>query len=384
MKLMFLVTSVLFAVVVGGCSAANKGDAVLPIPGMAKSAGGSGDAGAANPSASNSSPATTAGSSVVFNLAEAKPYCVGCHVAGASGAGVWAKADGTEADWKAFAATAKNSVQADRMPSGGMTADAKAKFIGYLDSLLGVAPGGAASTGGGSTTAAFTLAEAKLFCVGCHSSTASGTAAAAWNKADGTENDWKTYAATAKASVEAGRMPKGGMSDADKSKFIAYLDSLLGAAANGPYTFATAKGLCAGCHGATATGVAGLAWNKADGTENDWKLYASTARIVVRNNLMPKPVGSLSAENKTKLLSYLDTLAGTAPVFDFNAAKGLCVHCHYQGQGGRSPRLETVQDWSNNKSDIKSEVEKTSGGMPRGMTLTPDERQALLNYINSL
>jgi cytochrome c553 len=175
-------------------------------------------------------------------------------------------------------------------------------------------------------------------------------------------------------------MPKGGMSATDKTKFIAYLDSLLGSAANGPYTFATAKGLCAGCHGAGATGVAGLAWNKADGTEADWTAYASTARIVVRNNLMPKPVGSLSAENKTKLITYLDTLAGTTPTFDFNSARGLCVHCH--NQGGESPRLETLQDWKNNKGDVQKEV--SDGAMPDRMSLTSVERMALLNFINSL
>ncbi|MEN9826461.1 MAG: hypothetical protein RI953_2206, partial [Pseudomonadota bacterium] len=240
--------------------------------------------------------------------------------------------------------------------------------------------GGATSSGGGTSAGVFTLAEAKPFCVGCHSSTATGAAGAAWNKADGTEADWKAYAATAKASVEAGRMPKGGMSASDKTKFIAYLDSLLGSAANGPYTFATAKAVCAGCHGAGATGLAGLAWNKADGTEADWTAYASTARIVVRNNIMPKPVGSLSAENKTKLITYLDTLAGTTPTFDFNSARGLCVHCH--NQGGESPRLETLQDWQNNYDKILSEVE--DGAMPDNISLTTAERTALLNYIRSI
>jgi mono/diheme cytochrome c family protein len=52
-----------------------------------------------------------------LSLAEAKSWCVGCHSPGGSAANVWSKANGSEQDWRSFAATAKDSVQAKRMPT---------------------------------------------------------------------------------------------------------------------------------------------------------------------------------------------------------------------------------------------------------------------------
>ncbi|MFZ9520613.1 MAG: hypothetical protein ACO3A4_09065, partial [Silvanigrellaceae bacterium] len=134
--------------------------------------------------------------------------------------GAWDKANGTEADWTAFAAAAKNSVQAGRMPPGTMSTDQKTKFIAYLDSLLA-----STNTTTGGTSAAFTLADAKPFCNACH--IAGGSGAGAWDKANGTEADWTAFAATAKDSVQAGRMPIGTMTTDQRTKFIDYLDSLL-------------------------------------------------------------------------------------------------------------------------------------------------------------
>jgi hypothetical protein len=46
------------------------------------------------------------------------------------------------------------------------------------------------------------------------------------------------------------------------------------------------------------------------------------------------------------------------------------------------PYLETLAQWKNNKRDIRDEVEKES--MPQGKVMSTEERQALLEFINTL
>ncbi|NBW81059.1 hypothetical protein EBR21_04825 [bacterium] len=75
-------------------------------------------------------------------------------------------------------------------------------------------------------SAAFTLDEAKQFCVACHSSTSSVAGASVWNKADGGEADWKAFAMKAKFAVESDLMPIPPMSASNKSRFLAFLNSL--------------------------------------------------------------------------------------------------------------------------------------------------------------
>lgn len=72
---------------------------------------------------------------------------------------------------------------------------------------------------------AFTLAEAKPFCVGCHSATGSGKNS--WSTASGSESDWKEVAVQAKAAVVAGNMPTTPISASDKTRLIAYFDKLI-------------------------------------------------------------------------------------------------------------------------------------------------------------
>ncbi|MEY3901665.1 MAG: hypothetical protein RL189_971 [Pseudomonadota bacterium] len=314
------VLSVALLFLVSACGRAKKGDVVLPVPlaqGSAKqSKQGGGDASAQTPNPNDAV--------AVMTLDEAKAKCVACHQPKSSGARVWSTANGTEADWKAVASMLKGSVSADRMPLGAkLPADEKAKFLAYMDQLLGVQPGagnggaggaggagGGAGNGGAAGAVPMTLEQAKAKCVACHQP--GGIGAAPWSSANGTEADWKAFAQPAKNSVVAGRMPLGGMNEAEKASMIAFLDGLLGVVPGTPvapgqvkFTFETARVLCVGCHSAAAPA-----------------------------NVREQP--------------YLETLA----------------------------------QWKNNKRDISDEVAKAS--MPQGKVMSVEERQALLDFIGAL
>ncbi|MFZ9520043.1 MAG: c-type cytochrome [Silvanigrellaceae bacterium] len=153
------------------------------------------------------------------------------------------------------------------------------------------------------------------------------------------------------------------------------------------FTLDEAKAKCASCHQPGGSGAS--VWSKANGTEADWKTFAGSAKLSVNADRMPPPNG-LAGQDKTKMIAFLDKLLGmsagsgtTTPqpvVFNFDNARALCIGCH--AKGGKSPRLETTAQWALNKGEIKSEVQ--SGSMPKGKTLTTEERAALLKYIKSL
>lgn len=65
------------------------------------------------------------------------------------------------------------------------------------------------------------LAEAKSWCVGCHSPGGSG--AEYWSKANGTEKDWKEFASQIRNSVEEGRMPLSKPKGKDKEEWLGVL-----------------------------------------------------------------------------------------------------------------------------------------------------------------
>ncbi len=166
-------------------------------------------------------------------------------------------------------------------------------------------------------------------------------------------------------------------------------------------TLDQAKAKCAACHqpGGSGAGV----WNTANGTEADWKAFAPLAKASVVAGRMPIGI-PLSTDEKTRLIAFLDGLLGITPpaggpgagtggsqpppamtTFNFQTARALCVGCHSAAApaGTReTPYLETQEQWAANKRDIEDEVRK--GSMPRGKTLTAQERTALLDFIRSL
>lgn len=100
----------------------------------------------------------------------------------------------------------------------------RARFVALMDKLLMPAATPSATPGPTAMPAAVTplsLSEAKSWCVGCH--TPGGTAAAVWDKANGSEQDWKNYAAAAKASVQAGRMPSSKLTPAERDQWLRML-----------------------------------------------------------------------------------------------------------------------------------------------------------------
>ncbi|MEY3902587.1 MAG: hypothetical protein RL189_1893 [Pseudomonadota bacterium] len=150
-------------------------------------------------------------------------------------------------------------------------------------------------------------------------------------------------------------------------------------------TLDEAKTKCVSCHQPGASGA--RIWDKAGGNEADWTAFASASRSAVVADRMPPAPQTLSANDKTRMIAFLDKLiagSGAQPAqptrLTFDTAKVLCVGCH--SAGGESPRLETVSQWRRNKSDIRSEVR--NGSMPRRKTLSAEERRALLDYISSL
>jgi mono/diheme cytochrome c family protein len=228
---------ILFVEILGGCGTANTGEQTVSISGSsttpATDAGNTGS----NTNTTTTGPTSTS----VFALADAKPFCVACHVSGGSGAGVWAKADGTEADWKTFASTAKASVQAGSMPPAAMSADSKTKFVAYLDSLLATTTttttttstttnsGGTTTNSGGggsSGTLVYTITEAAPLCSGCHTATSTGT-----KKPLVTLADWnnRTYRSrmTLYNEVNSGGMPKGStLTSSQKTALLAFILTL--------------------------------------------------------------------------------------------------------------------------------------------------------------
>lgn len=215
---------------VAGCGTNHsKGDEVLSVSGSSKNTASSGTE---NSPSSAGTGATTGSGSTSFSLNDAKPLCISCHVTGGSGAGVWATADGTEADWKTFASTARSSVDAGRMPPVAMSADNKSKFLVYMDQLLGVStaaptptttPG--ASTGG---TLVFTINEAAPYCSGCHPSNATG-GSNKWPLV--TLADWNNRSRYSRSKlysvVNGGSMPKGSpMQNPQKAAMLNFINSL--------------------------------------------------------------------------------------------------------------------------------------------------------------
>ena len=155
-------------------------------------------------------------------------------------------------------------------------------------------------------------------------------------------------------------------------------------------TLAEAKVKCAACHQPGGSGSA--VWDKANGTETDWAAFAPAAKASVSAGRMP--LGGMSADEKTRMLTFLDRLMGVtstpggmpAPiVYNFTTARTLCVGCH-SSQAPRaqrqSPYLETETQWRNNKRKIEREVD--GGTMPEGKILSNEERAALLTFIRSL
>ncbi len=151
------------------------------------------------------------------------------------------------------------------------------------------------------------LEEAKAKCAACHQP-GGGDGANVWSTANGSEEDWKSFAMAARAAVQANRMPPpSGLTEPDKTRLISYLSQLLGestgAATPTPaptpvsYTFDTAKALCVGCHGR------GQRSPRLTST-NDWRNNKSEIREAVRDGSMPKGKTLTEAERQA-LLSFI-------------------------------------------------------------------------------
>ncbi|NBW83349.1 cytochrome c [bacterium] len=166
-----------------------------------------------NSSASSSSNSAT----TAFTLDEAKAKCTSCHQTGGSGASVWSKANGTEADWKAFANSAKMSVSAGRMPPpNGLSGQDKTKMIAFLDKLLGI------SSGNGTTTqpVSYNFDSARVLCIGCH---AQGGRSPQLE----TVSQWKSNKGKSRTEVTNGKMPRNKtLTSEERAALVRYIDSL--------------------------------------------------------------------------------------------------------------------------------------------------------------
>jgi cytochrome c553 len=294
------------------CSTENAGDKVIELSGSSRTSNSS--AGGDANGVSNGSGGSTDGTcGPAFDFATAKQQCTNCHAA-AGGNAKWSTADGTEEQWRLMADKLKASVEADRMPMPQFSADNKAKFISFIDGLTGActpAPvaggGGDGGTGGGagSNPNEMSLAEAKMKCAGCH--IPGGSGAHIWDKANGTEDDWRNFAPLARPSVAADRMPKTPLVDPDKSRMLAYLDKLLGGQANQPvtYTLETAKVLCVGCHSASAP--QGQRETPYLETLSQWQQNKEDIQDEVSKRKMPQGK-TLSDEERRALLDFISTL----------------------------------------------------------------------------
>ncbi|MEN9809074.1 MAG: hypothetical protein RLZZ488_641 [Pseudomonadota bacterium] len=87
-----------------------------------------------------------------FALADAKPFCVGCHSATGSGKNSWSTAAGSEADWKVVAAQAKAAVVAGNMPTTPISANDKTRLIAYFDKLIAETAAQTQTQTGGNTS----------------------------------------------------------------------------------------------------------------------------------------------------------------------------------------------------------------------------------------
>lgn len=167
----------------------------------------------------------------------------------------------------------------------------------------------------GNAVQSYSFAEAQQFCVNCHS--ANGSASSYWNKADGTEADWKAAADSIIRPAVQQNMPFGN-SAIDKSRFYAFLDSLTGvrsagsttggsATVNTPLNFQTAQILCTSCHGPTSSGKARTEFPLSDSNSNDWKTKKSSILSQVNANKMP-PAGFRNDTVKKDFISFVNSL----------------------------------------------------------------------------
>ena len=101
-----------------------------------------------------------------------------------------------------------------------MDASTRERFLALMDNLLTPAPSGTAAVTN-IAAKALSLSEAKAWCAGCHSPGGSGSKV--WAKANGSEADWKEFAAASKASVSAGRMPVGKFVGKERDEWLGVL-----------------------------------------------------------------------------------------------------------------------------------------------------------------
>jgi len=163
------------------------------------------------------------------------------------------------------------------------------------------------------------------------------------------------------------------------------------------FTLTDAKGYCASCHGAQGSGS--RKWSTATGTEADWKAVAVKAKATVENGSMPP--NPLSAENKKKMIAYLDKLIAsgganngstsepTTPnteALSVAEASALCTSCHAAGKSMKSKPLATLADWNNRdiycRAKLYEQVE--NGEMPQTGALQDPAKTKMLNFIKSL
>lgn len=164
-----------------------------------------------------------------------------------------------------------------------------------------------------------------------------------------------------------------------------------------PFTLTEAKRYCASCHGAEGSGS--QKWSTATGTEADWKAVAVQAKATVENGSMPP--NPLSAENKKKMIAYLDKLIAsggsnsgssgepTTPITEALSvaeASALCSSCHAEEKSMASKPLEKLEDWNNKdiycRATLYEQVEE--GKMPQMGALKDPVKTKMLNFINSL
>ncbi len=164
-----------------------------------------------------------------------------------------------------------------------------------------------------------------------------------------------------------------------------------------PFTLTEAKRYCASCHGSQGSGT--KKWSTATGTEADWKAVAVQAKATVENGSMPP--NPLSAENKKKMIAYLDKLiasggansgssgGSTTPITEALSvaeASALCTSCHAAEKSMASKPLEKLEDWNNKdiycRAKLYEQVEE--GKMPQTGALQDPVKTKMLNFIKSL
>ncbi|MEY2986667.1 MAG: hypothetical protein RJB13_188 [Pseudomonadota bacterium] len=262
----------------------------------------------------------------------------------------------------------------------------------------GTGTSGTAASADGICKPAFSFAEAQQRCASCHSS-AGGNAK--WSGADGSEADWKAFASEIRASVETDYMPLGKFEPADKEKFLAYMDGLTGSCTPATETggggtsdqsdpnimsLSEAKAQCAGCH--VANGPGAKWWDKADGSEEDWRAAAPALLAAVENgisSLNQMPPSGFTGNNQVRFVNFIkklrDNQSNTPITYSLETAKPLCVGCHNGTRAAKGVNLELLATWRNNQ-DVADEVNK--GDMPENFRLNPQEKAALLRFINNL